>query len=117
MGNARTQAESLRSIDRTNVAKTTDTPARPYLSSKELDAIARTQTELVSELWILRDRVRVLERLLEQAGVLKPGAIDDFDPPEEMDEALRRERDDMVSRVIGAGHRDGLDLEELRKRT
>lgn len=98
------------------MARTTKTPDRSYLSSKELDSIARTQTEMLSELWILRDRVLVLENLLEQANVLKPDAIDNFTPPEELAAKLNQDRDELVARVAGAGHREELDLENLRNK-
>ncbi|MFK7958643.1 MAG: hypothetical protein AB8B96_21300 [Lysobacterales bacterium] len=97
------------------MTRTTDLPDRTYLSTKELDAIARTQTEMLSELWILRDRVLVLEHLLEQANILPPAAIDDFEPPAELMEKLKADRDAVVSRVAGAGHRDRLDLEQIKK--
>ncbi len=98
------------------MARTTQLPDRSYLSSKELDTIARSQTELLSELWILRDRVLVLEHMLEQANILPPDAIDSFEPPEPLAEKLNQDRDAMVARVAGAGHRDRLDLNELRKK-
>lgn len=97
------------------MASTTQLPDRSYLSSKELDAIMRTQTELLSELWILRDRVQVLEHLLEKANVLKPDAIDEFEPPPELTDKLQQDRDALVARVANAGHRKRLDLEQLKK--
>jgi hypothetical protein len=97
------------------MASTTQLPDRSYLSSKELDTIVRTQTELLSELWILRDRVQVLEHLLEKANVLKPDAIDEFEPPPELTDKLQQDRDALVARVAGAGHRKRLDLEQLKK--
>ena len=85
--------------------RTTQTPDNPNLSSKEMDSLGRTQAELLSELWILRDRVLVLEHLLAEAGILKPGQIDNFDPPPALTEQLDADRDSLVARVIGAGHR------------
>ena len=97
------------------MAKTTQVPDRAYLSTKELDALARSHTELLSELWILRDRVAILEHLLTEAKVIDAGAIDDYTPPPELAEALEKERDALVARVAGAGHRKVLDLQQLRK--
>ncbi|MEM1090855.1 MAG: hypothetical protein AAGB27_02595 [Pseudomonadota bacterium] len=92
-------------------------PDKPYLSTPELDALALSQTELLSELWILRDRVTVLEYLLTQAGILKAGAIDDFELPADLAEDLDRERDQLVARIVGAGHRKKLDLDTLKKQS
>lgn len=97
------------------MARTTELPDRSYLSSREMDALARSHTELLSEVWILRDRVLLLEHLLVQAGVLKDGQLDSLEPPPGLAEALQKDRDAMVARVAGAGHRDRLDLDTLRK--
>ena len=40
--------------------RTVDRPERPYLGQKELDDLMRMNSELLAELWILRDRVTVL---------------------------------------------------------
>ena len=51
--------------------RTVDRPERPYLGQKELDDVMRMNTELLAELWILRDRVTALQpaqRRLATAG-------------------------------------------------
>jgi hypothetical protein len=96
------------------VARTTEKPERPNLSSQEIEALAATQTEMLSELWILRDRVLLLEHLLAESGILKQGQIDDFAPPEELTKKLDAERDQFVARVIGAGHRRSFSVESLK---
>lgn len=96
------------------MTRTTEKPKTPNLSSQEMDALGRTQTELLSELWILRDRVLVLEQLLTQAGILSENQIDHYDPPDEMTAKLDADRDALVARVIGAGHRQVLSVEALK---
>ena len=96
------------------MARTTEKPERPNLSSPETEALAGTQTELLSELWILRDRVLVLEHLLAEAGILKPGQLDDYAPPDELTSKLDAERDQFVARVVGAGHRRSFSVESLK---
>lgn len=96
------------------MTRTTETPDQPNLSSQEADALGRTQAELLSELWILRDRVLVLEHLLTEAGILKDNQIDDYAPPEELTATLDKDRDALVARVIGAGHRQVLSVEALK---
>lgn len=46
--------------------RTVDRPERPYLGQKELDDLMRMNSELLAELWILRDRVTVLEHMLQE---------------------------------------------------
>ena len=87
-----------------------------YLAGDDLERVARMQTELLSELWILRDRVQILEHLLAEAGVVAPDAIDSFQPDAAFDEQLRADRDALVGRVIGAGRHRPLDLDEIRRR-
>lgn len=96
------------------MTRTTERPAEPNLSSLEADALGRTQAELLSELWILRDRVLVLEHLLAEAGILKDGQIDNYAPSEELTAKLDADRDALVARVIGAGHRQVLSVDALK---
>ena len=96
------------------MTRTTEKPTEPNLSSQELDAMGRTQTELLSELWILRDRVLVLEHLLVEAGILQQGQIDHFVPSPELMAQLDKDRDTLVARVVGAGHRQRLSVAALK---
>lgn len=84
-----------------------------YLDGKINEDMARMVTELTSELWILRDRVMVLEHLLHRAGVLTPGEVDDFVPDQELTSALQQEREGLVGRVIGAPHGADITVEGL----
>ncbi|MEM1263245.1 MAG: hypothetical protein AAGH76_12670 [Pseudomonadota bacterium] len=99
------------------MARTTDKPERPYLGSAQADALARTNTELMSELWILRDRVLVLEHILAEAGLITAGAVGDYEPDAALTEALQTDRDQFVARIAGAAHRDTLDLAAIRAST
>lgn len=94
--------------------KSTKLPDESYLSSPDMDALARMNTELLSELWILRDRVLVLEHLLAEAGVLGHRQIDQYQPPAALEAALTRDRDRMVARVVGAGLRRELSIEAIK---
>lgn len=95
--------------------RTVDLPARPYLETKELDAIVRMNTELLSELWILRDRVTVLEALLAQKNVVQRDEIDRFVPAGTLAAELETERAKLVERVVGAAHRERFDVETLKR--
>ncbi len=71
-------------------------------SPDDFEALLRMNTELLSELWILRDRVAVLEKLLEEKGVVSREAIDTYAPDAAFDAELQRERDRVVRQVAGA---------------
>lgn len=80
----------------------TKAPARPVTGDESLDRLLRMNTELLSELWILRDRVMVLEKILEEKGLLNAEAVNSYTPSSEFADELQNERDRLVRRVAGA---------------
>ena len=95
--------------------RTVDRPERPYLGQKELDDVMRMNTELLAELWILRDRVTVLEHLLQEKQVISRQALSDFVPQGELAKELERERHALVARVAGAPHQTTYDFKPLAR--
>jgi len=95
--------------------RTARRPDRPYLASRESDAAALVSTQLMTELWILKDRVAVLEQLLQERQVLSRVEISEYVPTGSFAEELDRERDAYVSRVAGAPFNDETDIEALRR--
>lgn len=87
---------------------TVDTPAgeqavRPdYLGDTKIDDLARMLLELTSEVWALRDRNVILERLLSDHGVLSAGEVDAYQPDEQLASDLLAQRRSLVRRVLGA---------------
>lgn len=97
------------------MSRTVQRPERPYLGQKELDDVMRMNTELLAELWILRDRVTVLEHLLEEKKLIDRRALSDYVPQGELAAELDRERRALVERVAGAPHAETYDFETLRR--
>ena len=97
------------------MARTRELSGQTYLGRAELDDIVRMNTELLSELWILRDRVTVLEHLLEQAKVIERSAIDNHVPEGALAAELDQERTRFVERVAGAPHRAPPSVEALKR--
>jgi len=95
------------------MSRTVDRPERPYLGQSELDDVVRMNTELLAELWVLRDRVTVLEHLLEQKQVISRKALSDFVPEGELAKELERERNALVAKVAGAPHAKHYDFATL----
>ncbi|GAB3273633.1 hypothetical protein [Kineosporia babensis] len=81
---------------------TTDDPAPAYLSKATPDELARMVVGLTEELWVLRDRVMVLEQVLTETGSLKPESVDEHTPGTDLNERLHRERQRLIQRVLGA---------------
>jgi hypothetical protein len=55
---------------------------------------------LAAEVQVLRDRVRVLEHLLEAKGVVARSAIDGFRGSEEEERAIAQDRRDFVRHLL-----------------
>jgi len=91
-------------------------PGHTYIGSEALDHLARMNVELLSELWIIRDRMAVLEKLLADKGVILDGAVDNFVPDAAFTERLERLRTLMVENVVGAPYRHELTVEQLKER-
>jgi len=64
------------------------------------DRIMGVVLNLAAEVQVLRDRLRVLEHLLEGKDVLAPGAIDDFRGNEEQERAMAADRRDYVRHLL-----------------
>lgn len=90
-----------------------DAPKQPYTGDEMLDNLIRMNTELMSELWILRDRVIILEHMLQEKGVVDRKALDDFVPAGALAQELVRERDGMVERVVGGAWMQGFSVDSL----
>ena len=91
----------------------TKPPPNPITGSDDMDALMRINTELMSELWILRDRVTILEKLLEEKGVVARADLNDYAPEGEFAEELDRERYRFVRRVAGAPWETEFTVESL----
>lgn len=72
-----------------------------FLSPSRLDDVARIVTQLSSEVWVLRDRVRTLEYRLEEAGAV-PAVDVDARRPAALAAELTADRSAFVQRVFGA---------------
>lgn len=85
----------------------------PYLKDEVLDALARMNMELLSELWIARDRIAVLEQILIDNGVIQPNSVDDYAPSEAVTEKIAAIRKLMVENVLAAPWRSETSVQAL----
>ena len=70
------------------------------LLEARVDKLTQALLHVASELWVTRDRQAVLERLLADAGVLAPGAIDSFRPDALMTEKLTAQREAFIAELL-----------------
>ena len=75
-------------------------PEQTYFPDPAADRIMGVVLNLAAELQVLRDRVRVLEHLLEAKGVVARGALDRFRGSEEQEQSIAADRREYVRHVL-----------------
>lgn len=71
-----------------------------YFGDPSVDTQASVVMGLAAEVWVSRDRIRVLERLVVLRGQLSVADIDNYQPTEEEKDLLRKERDEFFARLF-----------------
>ena len=70
------------------------------LKVEDVDRVGQALLTLTREVWVLRDRQRILEAVLEKAGVITATAIDTYEPSEDLKTALRDERRHLIDSIL-----------------
>lgn len=73
-----------------------------FFDAPYIDELLRMNTELLTELWIVKDRLLVLERVLCEKLEIDRDEIDRFVPTGPFAEELDRERETMMKKVMHA---------------
>jgi hypothetical protein len=77
-------------------------PEPAFFDNPAIDNLIAVTLELGAELWVQRERMRVVERLLAEKGIVTPELIEQYQPSEEEAARARAERDAFVNRIYGA---------------
>lgn len=80
-----------------------DTPPlaeQVFFSDPAIDRVLGVAMTLAAEVWVLRDRVRALEALLVEKGVVAQGALDAWQPSASDAEGLTKDRDTFVAHIM-----------------
>ena len=75
-------------------------PEQTYFPDPAADRIMGVVLNLAAELQVLRDRVRVLEHLLEANGVVARSALDGFRGTAEQEQAIAADRREYVRHLL-----------------
>lgn len=75
-------------------------PEQTYFADPSIDRIMGVVMALAGEVYVLRDRMRVLEARLSEQGVLAPGALDAWTPTPEQALATQADRDAFVTHLL-----------------
>ncbi len=81
-------------------------PNPAFFDHSVIDNLIAVTMELGAELWVQRERLRVIEQLLGEHGVVTREAIEQYEASPEERERVRRERDAFVQRLYGLLLRD-----------
>ena len=97
----------MSNTNRRHGARSTGRAAKAqFFDEPYVDTLLRMNTELLTELWMLKDRVLVLEHLLGDRLGITSEDIDRYEPSGELAKRLDDERDNMLRRVLSSPFRD-----------
>ena len=77
-----------------------------FFDEPYIDALMRINTELLTELWVVKDRLYVLEKILIEKSFLNNTELDNHVPKEDFLKFLDDERDKLIKRVIESPFRE-----------
>ena len=70
------------------------------LRPQDLDRLGQAVLTLAGELWVLKDRQRVLEAALAEAGITATDLVDTFQPDAELSKQLEAERATFINQLL-----------------
>jgi len=72
------------------------------LRDDDIDRLGKALLSLCRELWVVKDRLCILEAALADKGVIASDLIDAYEPDEELQQRLADERAALVNSVLDA---------------
>jgi len=72
-----------------------------YLVPEDIETLARQNAQLMTELWITKDRLSVLEDMLEKQGLINRDDFESKEPDELLMKRLEAERVAYIKRILG----------------
>jgi hypothetical protein len=67
----------------------------------EIDTLLKIVLSLGREVYALRDRMRIVEKMLEAKGTITRAEIEAYTPTPEEEEEIRKEREAFFARFLG----------------
>jgi hypothetical protein len=75
-------------------------PDLSFFRDPAVDRVLGVVLELAAEVYVLRDRIRTLEHLLDQAGTVRREDLDAYIPSAEERAKRLAERDALIARIL-----------------
>lgn len=79
----------------------TDPPARQFLGPDQIDNLGKALLVLTRELWVVKDRVAIMEKVMEKHGI-PASEINDYQPDEAFEAELKAQRQHLIDTVLSA---------------
>ncbi|MEZ5500831.1 MAG: hypothetical protein R3E77_15565 [Steroidobacteraceae bacterium] len=89
---------------RSGVPRSSPDPA--FFDNPTIDRLIEVTLELGAELWVQRERLGLIERLLAQHGVVTREMLENQQLDDQTLQATARDRDEFVARIFGSFARD-----------
>lgn len=77
-------------------------PARETLADWQIGDLGLAVLTLTRELWVVKDRMRILEAVLEDHGIDARQAIERYQPDDALSAELARDGEALASRIVSA---------------
>ncbi|MFM8517836.1 MAG: hypothetical protein ACKODA_08170 [Nevskiaceae bacterium] len=81
-------------------------PEPAFFDNPAIDNLIAVTMELGAELWVQRERMRIIEKILAEKGVVTAELIEQYTPSAEEAATVHAERDAFVQRLFGAFARE-----------
>jgi hypothetical protein len=75
-------------------------PDLTFFPDPNVDRVLGVAMELAAEVYVLRDRLNTVERLLERTGTLHRADLESYEPTEEERAQRLAERDALIARIL-----------------
>jgi len=74
----------------------------PNLGCDDVDRLGKALLTLTSELWVVKDRVRILEAVLEEKGIDVTELVESYQPDAKLTTALNNDRAVFIERLLAS---------------
>jgi predicted class III extradiol MEMO1 family dioxygenase len=71
-----------------------------FLDHPSIDKVMKVVMALAQETYVNRDRLALVEKILDDKGVLTRNDLDHYQPSEEEQHDIKRRRDDFVASIL-----------------
>ena len=72
-----------------------------FLDDPNLDKVLKVVMALAREAYVTRDRMALIERKLNEQGILSTEQLDAFQPTAEEQQQIEKDRDEFIAALLG----------------